>query len=73
MHVAAYIEQLQKARSAPTAKLRLAALRYLFDWLVVPIDGAPYNEMKAPPDNGMMAPPDSEMIPPPCNGMIPPG
>ena len=32
--VAAYIEQLQKARSAPTAKLRLAALRHLFDWMV---------------------------------------
>jgi site-specific recombinase XerC len=29
VHVAAYIEQLQKARSAPTAKLRLAALRHL--------------------------------------------
>ncbi|MGH9677452.1 MAG: site-specific integrase, partial [Candidatus Acidiferrum sp.] len=27
VHVAAYIEALQKARSAPTAKLRLAALR----------------------------------------------
>ena len=26
---------LQKARSAPTAKLRLAALRHLFDWLVI--------------------------------------
>ncbi len=35
VHVAAYIEQLQKARSAPTAKLRLAALRHLFDWLVI--------------------------------------
>jgi site-specific recombinase XerD len=35
VHVAAYIEQLAKARSAPTAKLRLAALRHLFDWLVV--------------------------------------
>jgi site-specific recombinase XerD len=34
-HVAAYVEQLQRARSAPTAKLRLAALRRLFDWLVV--------------------------------------
>ena len=32
VHVAAYIEQLAKARSAPTAKLRLAALRHLFDW-----------------------------------------
>ncbi len=35
VHVAAYIEQLAKARSAPTAKLRLAALRHLFDWLVM--------------------------------------
>ena len=35
VHVAAYIEQLQQARSAPTAHLRLAALRHLFDWLVV--------------------------------------
>jgi site-specific recombinase XerD len=34
VHVAAYIEQLHKARSAPTAKLRLAALRHLFDWMV---------------------------------------
>src|SRR5271165_5219892 len=30
-----YIEQLSKRRSAPTAKLRLAALRHLFDWLVI--------------------------------------
>jgi site-specific recombinase XerD len=28
-------DQLQKARSAPTAKLRLAALKHLFDWLVI--------------------------------------
>jgi hypothetical protein len=35
VHIAAYIEQLQKARSAPTAKLRLAALRHLFDWMVI--------------------------------------
>jgi site-specific recombinase XerD len=33
VHVAAYIEQLSQARSAPTAKLRLAALRRLFDWM----------------------------------------
>ena len=33
-HVAAYVEQLQRARSAPIAKLRLAALRRLFDWMV---------------------------------------
>jgi site-specific recombinase XerD len=35
VHVAAYVEQLHKARSAPTAKLRLAALKHLFDWLVI--------------------------------------
>ena len=35
MHVAVYIEQLSQARSAPTAKLRLAALRHLFDWMVI--------------------------------------
>src|SRR5271155_1463850 len=35
LHVAAYIEALSKARSTPTAKLRLAAIRRLFDWLVV--------------------------------------
>src|SRR6202050_5184428 len=34
VHVATYIEQLQRTRSAPTAKLRLAALRHLFDWMV---------------------------------------
>ncbi len=32
-HVAAYVDELQKTRSAPTAKLRLAALRRLFDWM----------------------------------------
>ena len=35
MHVAAYIELLARERSAPTAKQRLAAIRHLFDWLVV--------------------------------------
>ena len=34
IHVATYIEELQRARSAPTAKLRLAALKHLFDWMV---------------------------------------
>src|SRR3954471_8420236 len=34
IHVATYIEELSRARSAPTAKLRLAALRHLFDWMV---------------------------------------
>lgn len=35
LHVAGYIEALSRARSAPTAKQRLAAIRRLFDWLVV--------------------------------------
>ena len=34
VHVAAYIEQLQAERSAPTVKQHLACLRMLFDWLV---------------------------------------
>jgi site-specific recombinase XerD len=34
LHVAAWIEQQTRDHSAPTAKLRLAALRHLFDWLV---------------------------------------
>src|SRR6202166_1059559 len=32
--VAAYIEQLQGKRSAPTVKQHLACIRMLFDWLV---------------------------------------
>jgi len=35
IHVAAYIEELYRERSPPTAKLRLAALRHLFDWMVI--------------------------------------
>src|SRR6202049_1869043 len=35
VHVAGYIEELTRARSAPTVKQRLAAIRHLFDWLVV--------------------------------------
>ena len=34
IHVAGYIEELSRDRSAPTAKQRLAAIRHLFDWLV---------------------------------------
>lgn len=34
VHVAAYIEQLSRERSAPTVKQHLACLRMLFDWLV---------------------------------------
>ncbi len=35
VHVATDIEQLTRERIAPTAKLRLAALRHLFDWMVI--------------------------------------
>jgi site-specific recombinase XerD len=35
VHVAAYIEQLCQTRSAPSVKQHLAAVRMLFDWLVV--------------------------------------
>ncbi|WP_196242443.1 tyrosine-type recombinase/integrase [Azospirillum oleiclasticum] len=34
LHVAAWVEGLTRARAAPTAKQRLAAVRALFDWLV---------------------------------------
>src|ERR1043166_2548872 len=35
LHVAAYVEDLQRTHSKPTVKQHLAALRMLFDWLVV--------------------------------------
>ncbi len=35
MHIAAYVEGLQREIAAPSVKLRLAAIRMLFDWLVV--------------------------------------
>jgi site-specific recombinase XerD len=35
MHVALYIEELGKVASKPTVKQHLAAIRMLFDWLVV--------------------------------------
>jgi integrase len=34
LHVATWIEMQTRVHSAPTAKLRLAALRHLFDWFV---------------------------------------
>ena len=34
LHVAIWIEQQTRTHAAPTVKLRLAALRHLFDWLV---------------------------------------
>jgi site-specific recombinase XerC len=35
LHVAAYVEQLQHAMAKPTVKQHLAAIRMLFDWLLV--------------------------------------
>ncbi len=35
VHVAAYVEDLQQRVAAPSVKLHLAAIRMLFDWLVV--------------------------------------
>ena len=35
LHVGAYVEALTRSHSAPTAKQRLAAIRALFDWLVI--------------------------------------
>ena len=35
VHVAAFIESLQQQMTAPSVKLQLAALRVLFDWLVI--------------------------------------
>ena len=35
LHVARFIEELTQTKSAPTAKQHLAAIRMLFDWLVV--------------------------------------
>jgi site-specific recombinase XerD len=44
LHVAAWIELQQQECAAPTVKLRLAAIRHLFDWLVtgqvVPVNPA---------------------------------
>jgi integrase/recombinase XerD len=35
IHVAAYVESVQSSHSKPTVKQHLAAVRMLFDWLVV--------------------------------------
>lgn len=35
VHIAAYIEELQQRIAAPSVKLQLAAIRMLFDWLVL--------------------------------------
>jgi site-specific recombinase XerD len=50
VHVAAYVEGLQKTIAAPSVKLQLAAIRMLFDWLVigqvVPVN--PANSVRGP-------------------------
>jgi integrase/recombinase XerD len=35
LHVAAYIEALQASAAKPTVKQHLAAIRMLFDWLII--------------------------------------
>jgi hypothetical protein len=40
LHVAAWIERQTQTSSAPTVKQQLAAIRHLFDWLVVGPDRA---------------------------------
>lgn len=51
IHVGSYIESLSLARSAPTTKQHLAAIRHLFDWLVmgqvVPLN--PAASVRGPP------------------------
>jgi site-specific recombinase XerD len=50
MHVAAFIEQLSGALAKPTVKQHLAAVRMLFDWLVVGqvVDANPAHAVRGP-------------------------
>lgn len=50
LHIAAYLEQLSRERSRPTVKQHLAALRMLFDWLVVTrvLDANPAASVRGP-------------------------
>jgi site-specific recombinase XerD len=50
IHVAAYIEVLQTTAAKPTVKLHLAAIRMLFDWLVVGqvLAGNPAHAVRGP-------------------------
>ncbi len=50
IHVAAYVEELQSERSAPTVKQHLAAIRMLFDWLVTGqvVPSNPANSVRGP-------------------------
>jgi site-specific recombinase XerD len=48
--ISAYIEQLQLTRSAPTVKQHLAAVRMLFDWLVIGqiVEANPASSVRGP-------------------------
>jgi site-specific recombinase XerC len=50
IHVAAWIEQIGREQSVPTVKQRLAAIRHLFDWMVVgqAMDANPAHSVRAP-------------------------
>jgi site-specific recombinase XerD len=50
LHVASYVESLLKGFAKPTIKQHLAAIRMLFDWLVVGqiIDGNPAHAVRGP-------------------------
>lgn len=50
VHVAAFLKQLEREVSAPTVKQHLAALRVLFDWLVVGhiLDHNPAHAVRGP-------------------------
>jgi site-specific recombinase XerC len=50
LHVVAFIEELQRTHSKPTVKQYLAALRMLFDWLVVghTLEGNPAHAVRGP-------------------------
>jgi site-specific recombinase XerD len=50
MTVAAYVEQLGRSQSKPTVKQHLAAIRMLFDWLVIGqvLPGNPASSVRGP-------------------------
>jgi site-specific recombinase XerD len=50
IHIAAYIQTIKSRYAAPTVKQHLAAIRMLFDWLVIGhvIEGNPAHAVRAP-------------------------
>ena len=50
VHVAGYVEELGKTRAAPSVKQHLAAVRMLYDWLVVGqvVRGNPASVVRGP-------------------------